>query len=112
MKGDPRPFHEWHEDIGDVIWWLWPIEQPPYVGSPLDMGYIVEADIGLAASNGHRERGKMRINVGGWPWRDVSDDDEARLFWTPLPDIASIDEAIRDHIRGGPDPFKDPTHES
>lgn len=45
--------------------------------------------------------------VGGWPWADADEETEARLFWTPLPDANAIDEAIRDHIRGGPDPFKE-----
>ena len=31
-----RPLEEWHEDYGDVLWWKFPIEEPPYVGSPLD----------------------------------------------------------------------------
>ena len=32
----PRPLAEWHEDIGPVLWWRFPIEEPPYVGTPLD----------------------------------------------------------------------------
>jgi hypothetical protein len=32
-----RPLEEWGEDYGDVLWWKFPIEEPPYVGSPLDM---------------------------------------------------------------------------
>lgn len=31
-----RPIKEWNEDFGDVLWWKFPIEEPPYVGSPLD----------------------------------------------------------------------------
>jgi hypothetical protein len=31
-----RPIEEWHEDYGDCLWWRFPIEEPPYVGSPLD----------------------------------------------------------------------------
>ncbi len=30
----PRPVSEWHEDMGDVLWWRFPIEEPPYVGHP------------------------------------------------------------------------------
>ena len=30
-----RPLSEWHEAFGDVLWWTWPIEEPPYCGSPL-----------------------------------------------------------------------------
>lgn len=32
----PRPSEEWHEDYGDVLWWKFPVDEPPYVGSPLD----------------------------------------------------------------------------
>lgn len=32
---EPIPADEWHEDDGDVIWWKFPIEEPPYIGSPL-----------------------------------------------------------------------------
>ena len=35
----PRTLEEWHEDCGDVLWWKFPIEEPPYVGSPLDMAW-------------------------------------------------------------------------
>ena len=31
-----RPRSEWHEDYGDVLWWHLPVQEPPYVGSPLD----------------------------------------------------------------------------
>lgn len=31
-----RPFDEWHEDQGEVLWWTFPIEEPPYCGSPLN----------------------------------------------------------------------------
>lgn len=34
-----RPESEWHEDIGDVLWWRFPIVESPYVGSPLDTGW-------------------------------------------------------------------------
>ena len=34
-----RPLEEWHEDYGDALWWKFPIEEPPYVGSPLDMAW-------------------------------------------------------------------------
>ena len=26
----------WHEDIGPVLWWNFPVEEPPYCGTPLD----------------------------------------------------------------------------
>jgi hypothetical protein len=28
-------FDAWHEDDHDVLWWHFPIREPPYVGSPL-----------------------------------------------------------------------------
>ena len=31
-----KSLEEWGEDYGDVLWWTFPIEEPPYVGSPLD----------------------------------------------------------------------------
>ena len=34
-----RPLEEWSEDCGDVLWWKFPIEEPPYVGSPLDANW-------------------------------------------------------------------------
>lgn len=27
---------DWHEDDGDVLWWAFPVREPPYVGTPLD----------------------------------------------------------------------------
>lgn len=26
---------KWHEDIGPVLWWDFPVEEPPYCGTPL-----------------------------------------------------------------------------
>lgn len=101
----PRPAHEWHEDIGNVLWWLWPIEQPPYVGTPLDLGYTLEAQFEVVASDGAFAGAKERFHVGGWPFGDEQDERHSRLWWTPLPDCNEIDRAIRDDIRGGPDPF-------
>jgi len=31
-----RPISEWHEDRGSALWWRFPVEEPPYSGSPLD----------------------------------------------------------------------------
>lgn len=30
------PAEQWHEDMGPVFWWRFPVEEPPYCGSPLD----------------------------------------------------------------------------
>ncbi|WP_270792162.1 hypothetical protein [Enterococcus avium] len=27
---------KWHEGIGPVLWWDFPVEEPPYCGTPLD----------------------------------------------------------------------------
>lgn len=37
-----RPASEWHDDVGDVLWWVLPVEEPPYVGSPLSSGWPFE----------------------------------------------------------------------
>jgi hypothetical protein len=31
-----RPREDWDEDDGVALWWALPIEEPPYVGMPLD----------------------------------------------------------------------------
>jgi hypothetical protein len=31
-----RPISEWHEDMGEKLWWKFPIVESPYIGSPLD----------------------------------------------------------------------------
>lgn len=31
-----RPLCEYHQDMGSVVWWEFPIMEPPYCGSPLD----------------------------------------------------------------------------
>ena len=30
------PGEQYHEDMGDVLWWRFPIEKPPYAGMPID----------------------------------------------------------------------------
>ena len=35
-----RPLEEWHGDVGDVLWWRFPIQEPPWVGSPLDDDWV------------------------------------------------------------------------
>ena len=37
---EPKLLEEWHEDIGTVLWWRFPIQEPPYCGSPLDSSWI------------------------------------------------------------------------
>lgn len=28
--------NNWKEDDGNVLWWKFPVNEPPYVGTPLD----------------------------------------------------------------------------
>lgn len=67
-----RPLAEYHEGMGDVLWWKFPITEPPYVGSPLDLGFSVaiqsEIMAGTATESGIHVLSETRqVNVGGWP---------------------------------------------
>jgi hypothetical protein len=71
MREIARPLSEWNEDVGDVLWWAFPVEEAPYVGTPLDLGQTVEL---------HAHKGLLsRAVVGGWPGYHT--------HWTPLPPI-------------------------
>ena len=35
-RGTLGPLAEWHEDMGAVLWWLLPVDEPPYCGQPGD----------------------------------------------------------------------------
>lgn len=68
-----RPRSEWHEDYGAVLWWRFPVDEPPYVGTPKDLGRLVE----MHASQGPgRPTLISRGFVGGWPGYHT--------HWTPL----------------------------
>lgn len=61
------PESEYHEDMGDVLWWFvedGQINEPPYCGSPNDLGNTVELHTNDLPG---RDTMKARINVGGWP---------------------------------------------
>jgi hypothetical protein len=64
-----RPKHEWHEDMGPVLWWKFPISEAPYVGTPLDLGFTVEVDTTVRTSQRKRRPiiKKSSMMVGGWP---------------------------------------------
>lgn len=32
----PATIDLWHEDYGPVLWWIFPLQEPPYCGTPLD----------------------------------------------------------------------------
>ncbi len=68
-----RPLHEWTEDMGDVLWWAFPITEAPWVGTPLSLGHTVE----VHTQDSVRPRVAARCYVGGWPGYHT--------HWTPLP---------------------------
>ena len=37
------PADDWHDELSDVLWWRFPIVEPPYVGSPLDTDWDYDA---------------------------------------------------------------------
>jgi hypothetical protein len=38
---EAKPIEEWIEEEGDCLWWEFPIQEPPYVGSPLDTNFPI-----------------------------------------------------------------------
>lgn len=80
----PRPFCDWHEDHGDVLWWRIPIIEAPYIGSPVCLGRKEQ----------HHLTDTMSIiidGVGAWPFNHA---DERHLWWTPLPDAQRIEDQV------------------
>lgn len=73
-----NPLADWHEDIGPVLWWCFPVTEPPYVGTPLDLGQTIEVTLNTYASGDQ----KMRHLVGGWPGYHT--------HWTPIPPAPTI----------------------
>jgi len=63
-----RPLSEWTEDEGAVLWWVFPIVEPPYVGSPLDVGLTVQIEIAVKTDADPDPLPTIiRKQVGGWP---------------------------------------------
>jgi hypothetical protein len=58
QDGQPRPSSEYHKNMGPVLWWKFPVNEPPYCGTPNDLGFSVE--IATATQ-------KQLVWVGGWP---------------------------------------------
>ena len=103
----PRPIAEYHEDMGNVLWWCWKpakivrenegrneppelhgepghwLGEPPYVGTPNDGGFEVLVETTLRTyADEHPEpvepdNGRLRVHVGGWPGYHT--------HFTPLP---------------------------
>ena len=69
-----RPLAEWAEEEGDVLWWKFPVEEAPWVGSPLIAGRTVEIH---TWDTGEGPRLASRTTIGGWPGYHT--------HWTPLP---------------------------
>lgn len=36
---EPKPLETWHEEYGDCLWWVFPVTEAPYCGSPLDTDF-------------------------------------------------------------------------
>lgn len=58
-----QPLELWTEAEGPVLWWRFPIEEPPYIGTPLDRGHTVE----LHTQDSLEPRVAARCSIGGWP---------------------------------------------
>jgi len=84
----PRPYCDWQEDHGDVLWWRIPVREHPYLGSPLCLGFQVAARLYNQFGD---EIGTTHSNVGGWPFDEA---DERHLWWTPLPDGKLIEDQV------------------
>lgn len=83
----PRPFADWNEDHGCVLWFFHPITEPPYCGSPTDLGRTMSIEIQI----GFEQIELPTRDVGGWPWQQ---EDEPQLWWVPLPDCNKIHKQI------------------
>jgi hypothetical protein len=73
-----RPADEWHEDMGDVVWWYFKdgkVQEAPYIGSPLDcgqkLGFEVAENVMIVVDK-----------VGGWPGYHT--------HFTPLPPVPEL----------------------
>jgi len=87
-----RPFSEWHEGHGDVLWWKLPILESPYCGSPIDLGRSMKVVVQI----GFEEHDLPITMTGGWPF---SDEDEESLWWTPLPKPTFMRAALQESAR-------------
>ena len=61
-----RPFDDWCDEHGAVLWTYWPIVEPPWCGTPLDSDWPFEPDVGEEPAEA---------------------EDWSRLFWMPLPAV-------------------------
>lgn len=83
-----RPASEYHEDMGPVLWWNWPITEPPYVGGPNDCGHTIELhsySTHLTDETPQKRRNVTRLFVGPWP--------DYHAYWSPLPEVREPEAA-------------------
>lgn len=73
-----RPLSAWAEEMGDVLWWKFPVTAAPYVGRPTDLGFTVE----LHTQDGPEPRIAATGLVGGWPGDHT--------HFTPLPSAPTL----------------------
>ena len=78
MSEMARPLSEWHEDIGPVVWWKFPVTEAPWIGTPEDMGSPHSLRVEL---DGHPVTAYVGY-LGGWPGYHT--------HWTPLPEVPEM----------------------
>lgn len=71
-----RPISEWSEDIGDVLWWIFPLSEPPYCGTPTDTGRPVLIQVRTARDQKEHQLPGITVMIGGWPGYHT--------HWTPI----------------------------
>jgi hypothetical protein len=59
------PFDAWTEEDGNVLWWVFPIREAPYVGTPLDSDWPFPEDIAKGTLGWTRFEVPERM-VGQW----------------------------------------------
>ena len=102
-----RPLDEWDEWNGNVLWWKFPIDEPPYVGTPLDTDWpkyhthwtpLGVPDMPLPAPIPPTVTPSQQISIpiirykelidcleamasgkGGWAWEDVLQEHQVML---------------------------------
>lgn len=68
-----RPASEWHEDLGPVLWWVVPTNEPPIVANMLDDD--IEAFFG------------SDDELLGIAYRDLCCGEAIYTHWCPLPNV-------------------------
>lgn len=67
QKVKARLAKHWDEDLGDCLWWNFPVEEPPYCGTPLDDDFPKYKThfTELHIPDEVEEEPKYRVNIGG-----------------------------------------------